>query len=82
MPSLSTSKGEDRIVVSKPETIRLFEAVYIVRALEKMETTAEDKADLKQYQALGLKIARKYGAEHIGTDGYPKETSRQQASNS
>jgi hypothetical protein len=81
VPSLSTSKGEDKIVISKPETIRGFEALYIVRALEKMETTAERKAELKQYQELSLKIFRRYGAEHVDADGYPKETQRQAAAN-
>jgi hypothetical protein len=81
VPSLSTSKGEDKIVISKPETLRIFEAVYIVRALEKMETGKDRQAELKLFQELGLKIARKYGAEHVDADGYPKETTRQAAAN-
>lgn len=88
MPSLSTSNGVDRTTISLSEVRKIFEALYIVRGIERYNggPTKDSQGQYietneRQFQALAMSICKQYGNQHLDSAGYPKETPKQAAAN-
>jgi hypothetical protein len=83
MPSLSTSNGKESITLTLSEVRKIFEAVYIIRGVERYLGGAKEGVETneRKFQELAMKLCKEYGSQHLDSAGYPKETPKQKASN-
>lgn len=75
MPTLSTSNGKEKITLSLSEVRQIFQALYIVRGIEKyLGTPEKTETNERKFQDLARALCKEYGAGHLDAAGYPKET--------